>query len=135
MTEYTSIRVTVDAKENAEASKRDGETWNEYLQRCTDNPPEVREYVELGDLRDRLANDKPDNMSWSAFLSTLHSDGEIPVEDTPETTSGLAEGDVRRAVREVVESELSHEQLNKAIIEQSQKLDSLQNTLENMGGR
>ena len=54
MTEYTSIRVTVDAKENAEASKRDGETWNEYLQRCTDNPPEVREYVELGDLQDRL---------------------------------------------------------------------------------
>ena len=45
MTEYTSIRVTVDAKENAEASKRDGETWNDYLQRCTDNPPEVREYV------------------------------------------------------------------------------------------
>ena len=46
MTEYTSIRVTVDAKENAEASKREGETWNEYLQRCTDNPPEVREYVD-----------------------------------------------------------------------------------------
>ena len=46
MTEYTSIRVTVDAKEHAEASKRDGETWNEYLQRCTDNPPEVREYVD-----------------------------------------------------------------------------------------
>ena len=46
MTEYTSIRVTVDAKEKAEASKRDGETWNEYLQRCTANPPEVREYVD-----------------------------------------------------------------------------------------
>ena len=46
MTEYTSIRVTQEAKENAEASKRDGETWNEYLQRCTDNPPEVREYVD-----------------------------------------------------------------------------------------
>jgi len=46
MTEYTSIRVTQTAKEDAEASKRDGETWNEYLQRCTDNPPEVREYVD-----------------------------------------------------------------------------------------
>ena len=46
MTEYTSIRVAVDAKEKAEASKRDGETWNDYLQRCTDNPPEVREYVD-----------------------------------------------------------------------------------------
>ena len=46
MTEYTSIRVTVDAKEDAEESKRDGETWNEYLQRCTENPPEAREYVD-----------------------------------------------------------------------------------------
>ena len=54
MTEYTSIRVTVDTKEKAQASKREGETWNEYLQRCTANPPEVREYVELGDLQERL---------------------------------------------------------------------------------
>ena len=50
MTEYTSIRVTQEAKENAEASKRDGETWNEYLQRCTDNPPEIREFVEAESL-------------------------------------------------------------------------------------
>ena len=54
MTEYTSIRVTQEAKDAAEASKRDGETWNEYLQRCTDNPPEVREYVDGGDLREQL---------------------------------------------------------------------------------
>jgi len=46
MTEYTSIRVTQAAKDAAAESKRDGETWNEYLQRCTDNPPEVREYVD-----------------------------------------------------------------------------------------
>ena len=50
MTEYTSIRVTVDAKEKAQASKRDGETWNEYLQRCTDNPPEIREFVDAKSL-------------------------------------------------------------------------------------
>ena len=46
MTEYTSIRVTQEAKEAAEGSKRESETWNEYLQRCTDNPPEVRKYVD-----------------------------------------------------------------------------------------
>ena len=46
MTEYTSIRVTQEAKGSAEGSKRDGETWNEYLQRCTDNPPEIKEFVE-----------------------------------------------------------------------------------------
>jgi len=46
MTEYTSIRVTKAAKEAAQESKADSETWNEYLQRCTDNPPEIREFVD-----------------------------------------------------------------------------------------
>ena len=46
MTEYTSIRVTQEAKDAAQESKADSETWNEYLQRCTDNPPEIREFVE-----------------------------------------------------------------------------------------
>ena len=41
------------------------------------------------EVRDRLANDKPDNMSWSAFLSTLHSDGEIPVEEAPRATGDV----------------------------------------------
>ena len=54
MTEYTSIRVTQEAKDAAESSKRESETWNEYLQRCTDNPPEIREFVEAGDLSNRL---------------------------------------------------------------------------------
>ena len=54
MTEYTSIRVTQEAKEAAQESKADSETWNEYLQRCTDNPPEIREFVEAGNLSDRL---------------------------------------------------------------------------------
>ena len=54
MTEYTSIRVTQEAKEAAQESKADSETWNEYLQRCTDNPPEIKEFVEAKNLSDRL---------------------------------------------------------------------------------
>ena len=45
MTEYTTIRVSKEAKEAAQEAKRDGETWNEYLQRCTDTPPNVQEFV------------------------------------------------------------------------------------------
>jgi len=45
MTEYTTIRVSKDAKEAAQEAKREGETWNEYLQRCTDTPPNVQEFV------------------------------------------------------------------------------------------
>ena len=44
--DYTAIRVSKASKEQAEAAKRDGETWDDYIQRCTDNPPEVREFVE-----------------------------------------------------------------------------------------
>ncbi len=44
--EYTSIRVSQSAKDAAEESKQENETWDEYIQRCSNNPPEVREFVE-----------------------------------------------------------------------------------------
>jgi hypothetical protein len=44
--EYTTIRVSQDAKAEAQQAKRDNETWNDYIQRCTDEPPEVREFVD-----------------------------------------------------------------------------------------
>jgi len=50
MTDYTTIRVTETAKAKAEESKRDDETWNEYIQRCTDNPPVRKEFVDAGEV-------------------------------------------------------------------------------------
>jgi len=44
--DYTTIRVEQNAKDTAEQAKSDGETWSDYIRRCTDNPPEVREFVE-----------------------------------------------------------------------------------------
>ena len=44
--DYTTIRVTEAAKQAAEETKRDDETWNDYIRRCTENPPEVRELVD-----------------------------------------------------------------------------------------
>lgn len=55
MTDYKTMRVPADAHEVAKASKRDDETWGDFLRRCADNPPEVREYVEGGDVEERLA--------------------------------------------------------------------------------
>jgi hypothetical protein len=48
--EYTTLRVTEAAKEAAEQSKRDDETWNDYIRRCTENPPPVREFVAFEDV-------------------------------------------------------------------------------------
>ena len=50
MTDYTTIRVSKAAKELAQEAKRDGETWNDYLQRCTDTPPSVTEFVPIEDV-------------------------------------------------------------------------------------
>ena len=50
MTEYTTIRVSKTAKESAQEAKKDGETWNDYLQRCTDTPPSVTEFVPVEDV-------------------------------------------------------------------------------------
>ena len=50
MTDYTTIRVSKAAKEAAQEAKRDGETWNDYIQRCTDTPPSVTEFVPVEDV-------------------------------------------------------------------------------------
>lgn len=50
MTEHTTIRVTKDAKEAADKAKKENETWNEYIQRCTENKPEIVEFVEAPEI-------------------------------------------------------------------------------------
>ena len=50
MTDYTTIRVSKAAKESAQEAKRDGETWNDYIQRCTDTPVSVTEFVPIEDV-------------------------------------------------------------------------------------
>jgi len=40
-------------------------------------------------VRDRLAEDKPSDMSWSEYLSVLHSDQEIVIENTADLSGGL----------------------------------------------
>ena len=44
--DYKTMRVPREAWEQANDAKQDKETWGEYLQRCTDNPPEITEFVE-----------------------------------------------------------------------------------------
>jgi len=51
VTDKTTIAVSKDAKEKAREAKHESETWNEYLQRCTDEPPEIVELVERGTVK------------------------------------------------------------------------------------
>jgi hypothetical protein len=49
MTDYKTLRVPESDYDDAKDAKKDGETWGEYLRRCSENPPEIREFVELKD--------------------------------------------------------------------------------------
>ena len=46
MTDYKTLRVPEPDYEQAKASKKAEETWGEFIQRCSNNPPEVKRFVE-----------------------------------------------------------------------------------------
>jgi len=54
VTEYKTLRVPEDAYEVAKDSKQETETWGEFLQRCSENPPETVEYVKVNELEELL---------------------------------------------------------------------------------
>jgi len=54
MVEYKTLRVPEDAYEEARESKKETETWGEFLRRCSENPPETIEYVEADELEKRI---------------------------------------------------------------------------------
>ena len=73
MTDYTTIRVSKAAKESAQESKRDGETWNDYLQRCTDTPPSVTEFVPIEDVVGREVPPEQIDQDVSEQLDRIES--------------------------------------------------------------
>jgi len=54
MVEYKTLRVPEPDYEEARESKNDSETWGEFLQRCSDNPPENVELVPADELERTL---------------------------------------------------------------------------------
>ena len=73
MTDYTTIRVSKDAKAEAQEAKRDGETWNDYIQRCTDTPPSVTEFVPIEDVVGREVPSEQINQDVSEQLDRIES--------------------------------------------------------------
>lgn len=56
MSDYdTRIPVTAEGRDIAREAKRDGETWDEYIRRCAEEPPEVTEHVDATELVDAIA--------------------------------------------------------------------------------
>jgi len=49
MTDYKTLRIPAEAYQEARNSKKDSETWGEFIQRCADTRPEIREFVDVTD--------------------------------------------------------------------------------------
>jgi len=46
MVDYKTLRVPAEDYEQARESKEKEETWGEFLRRCSENPPETKEFVD-----------------------------------------------------------------------------------------
>ena len=73
MTEYTTMRVPKADWEQAKESKRESETWGEFLQRCSENPPEIREFVE-SENTDEIAEALKQEIDSLAFNGAVFED-------------------------------------------------------------
>jgi len=75
--EWTTIRVPQGAADEARDAKRNSETWGDYLRRCAESDPEVREFVDVQDvLEDRPAQSVADVLNRLDDLET-HLDGRL----------------------------------------------------------
>jgi len=52
--EYTSLRVEKGVVAEARDAKHEGETWSEFIRRCSDTRPEIVEYVKAGEIEELL---------------------------------------------------------------------------------
>jgi len=50
MTNWATIRIRKETKEQAESDKDESETWDEYLRRCNPETETNREFCDLEDL-------------------------------------------------------------------------------------
>jgi len=75
--EWTTIRVPQGAADEARDAKRNSETWGDYLRRCADTNPEVREFVDVQEvLEDRPTRSAADVLNRLDDLET-HLDGRL----------------------------------------------------------
>ncbi|AFH22782.1 hypothetical protein OSG_eHP34_00245 [environmental Halophage eHP-34] len=75
--EWTTIRVPQGAADEARDAKRNSETWGDYLRRCADSDPEVREFVDVQEvLEDRPNRSAADVLNRLDDLET-HLDGRL----------------------------------------------------------
>jgi hypothetical protein len=101
MTVDTTIGVSKEAKKQAKDAKHDNETWDEFIQRCTDEPPEIVEFtpaedgadIDVDALRDTIREeiDTIDTLAYQGALTDAEADRIISTLRTVEERTGRLE--------------------------------------------
>ena len=69
--EWTTIRVPQGAADEARDAKHHKETWGDYLRRCADSDPEVREFVDAEELLEGQAVSKGASIDYTEMETRL----------------------------------------------------------------
>ena len=69
--EWTTIRVPQGAADEARDAKHHKETWGDYLRRCEDSDPEVREFVDAEELLEGQAVSKGASIDYTEMETRL----------------------------------------------------------------
>lgn len=80
MTEYKTLRVPEESYHAAKDAKHDDETWGEFLQRCSETRPEIREFVDASELDDS-GDGVPDALSYEDVVSASEKGARNALED------------------------------------------------------
>lgn len=104
--EYKSIRVSEDVKQTAAEAKRDDETWDEFVLRCSENPPEVREFVE------RESVDIEQTLDELADGVSMAADPGVPIQ--PEEFDAMRR-DIEKVKRMVDQTKINTSQIKETM--------------------
>lgn len=126
MTEYTTFRVPEDAYEKAIESKKEDETWGDFINRCSNNPPEIVEYVDADDVDiDATGDSDSVNIDATEVAEELHDLIDYPDSQTIEKIAQRVERlsyDVDSLSDGVTVSEIDAEERNKIARDTAEEL-------------
>ena len=71
--DYTAIRISKEARADAQAAKHDGETWDDYVRRCSNSKPADGAQVQLQAIADSLRRLEDVGQTIEGRLNTLES--------------------------------------------------------------
>lgn len=88
MTDYKTVRVREADYQAAKESKHDDESWSDYIRRCTDEPPDIREFIAADEIRASSIGSVDTRDDLTAEMEKLREQIERLPDDTADELEG-----------------------------------------------